>query len=275
MPEPVAARDGSLVVLASDAGVPEPRVCVLLRWLDGRFVDDRLAPRHLRQVGALQAGLQQHAVGWPPPDGFARPRVDTLTDAAKRHSIAGSAEGALPGGHPTRDDADRGLRLVADLVSAADAAVFATALEVVWTATRELGAQPGTLGLIHGDLHYENFLFHLGAAQAIDFDDCGWGFYLYDLAATSWELEGRAEYDGMRRAPLDEYSRVRPLPARYESHLWAFAILRRMQILTWVLESREHVAFRDEWQVWAREDLDGLSAALGARRGTRRRSTDG
>ena len=44
-------------------------------------------------------------------------------------------------------------------------------------------------GLIHADLHYENFLFHDGVARAIDFDDCGWGFYLYDVAVTLWELE--------------------------------------------------------------------------------------
>ena len=29
-------------------------------------------------------------------------------------------------------------------------------------------------------------------------------------------------------------------------------VLRRMQILVWVLESREHATFRDKWQSWAR-----------------------
>jgi Ser/Thr protein kinase RdoA (MazF antagonist) len=265
VPEPIAALDGSPVVLASDPGVPDPRDCVLLRWLDGRFVDDRLMPWHLRQIGVLQARLQLHSVGWTPPAGFARPRVDTLTDAGKRDSIAGSAAASRRGEHPTREDADRGLRLVAGLMSAADAAVFATALEVVWTATRELAEQPSALGLIHGDLHYENVLFHRGMARAIDFDDCGWGFHLYDVAVTLWELESRSRYDAMRAALLDEYSRSRPLPVRYDSHLSAFAILRRMQILTWVLESREHAAFRDDWQRWARKELDGISVALDAR----------
>jgi Ser/Thr protein kinase RdoA (MazF antagonist) len=36
VPEPVAARDGSLVCLAGAPGVPGPRVCVLLRRLEGR-----------------------------------------------------------------------------------------------------------------------------------------------------------------------------------------------------------------------------------------------
>jgi hypothetical protein len=61
VPEPVAARDGSFVILAGDPGVPEPHVCVLLRWLDGRFINQRLAPAHLWRVGALAGKLQEYA----------------------------------------------------------------------------------------------------------------------------------------------------------------------------------------------------------------------
>jgi hypothetical protein len=35
-------------------------------------------------------------------------------------------------------------------------------------------------------------------------------------------------------------------------------------ILLWVLESHEHVAFRDEWQAWAREELDTIARGVGA-----------
>jgi Ser/Thr protein kinase RdoA (MazF antagonist) len=266
VPEPVATLDGSLTVLAGDPGVPESRHCVLLRWLEGRFVDDRLTPGHLRRVGALEATLQLHAEGWTPPVGFVRPRLDTLTASGKSDSIAASAHLASAGNHPTPADSDRCLELMASLMSPAAEAVVAAALDVVWATTHELVAQPGAFGLIHGDLHYENFSFHLGTARAIDFDDCGWGFYLYDLAVTLWELERRPRYDDMRAALLDEDSRLRPLPVRYPDHLRAFAILRRIQILMWVLESREHAAFRDEWQVWAGEDLAGLTMALEALR---------
>lgn len=36
-------------------------------------------------------------------------------------------------------------------------------------------------GLIHGDLHQENYLFCRGAVGAIDFDDCGYGHFLCQL----------------------------------------------------------------------------------------------
>lgn len=119
-------------------------------------------------------------------------------------------------------------------------------------------------GLIHGDLHQENYLFAGAVPRVIDFDDCGWGFFLYDLAVTLFELEDRPAYERLRAALLQEHAALRPLPARTDAHLAAFAILRRMQMLMWVLGSRDHAAFRDDWLTWARSDLAGLAAAVEA-----------
>lgn len=262
VPDPVATREGSFVVVASHPGVPEPRACVLLRWLEGRFVDRRLAPAHLRRVGSLEAQLQLHAASWVPPSGFLRPRVDALTSHGKALSLARSAAAARSGDHPTREDADRSLHLVEELVSREDAALFARALEVVWSTTRKLAEAPIAFGLIHGDLHHENVLFHCGEASAIDFDDCGWGFHLYDLAVTLSELEARPRYVELRDALLGAYSQQRPLPEDYATHLAALFLLRRMQMLLWILESREHAAFRNRWRTWAREELGAIAAAV-------------
>jgi len=261
VPEPVRSRDGSFVVVVEDAGVPVPHACVLMRWLDGRFSDRRLTPAQLRRVGALEAHLHDHAESWAPPPGFRRPRVDTVTDAGKIASIAGSAAASFPGDHPTTDDAERCLRLVEALISADAAALVADALDPVRETTRRLAQTPGSFGLIHGDLHSENFLFHDGAVRAIDFDDCGWGFHLYDLAVTLWELEERPRYCELRDALLDAYAERRALPHDHTTHLQALFVLRRMQMLTWALESRRHPAFRDRWQAWARDELDAIAAA--------------
>lgn len=262
VPEPVSSRDGSFVVVASDAGVPEPHACVLLRWLEGRFSDRRLTPTQLRRVGVLEARLHGHVEGWTPPSGFLRPRVDTLTNLGKIDSTAASAADARLGDHPTREDGDRGRRLVEAVVSADAAALFARALEVVWATTRSLAEDPRRFGLIHGDLHCENFLFHRGSVRAIDFDDCGWGFHLYDLAVTLWELEDRPRYNELRDSLISGYAAERSLPGDTGVHLEALFVLRRMQMLMWALESREHVAFRDRWRVWADEELRAIARAL-------------
>ena len=262
VPAPVAARDGSLVLVGSDTGVPEARSCVLLRWLDGRFVNRGLVPVHLRRVGLLAGRLQEQAATWAPPAGFLRPRVDTLTSQGKVDSMSPSAAAALDGDHPSAADADRAIGLVEALFSRNDATILAKAIEVIWATTRRLAKETSAFGLIHGDLHHENFLFDDGEARAIDFDDCGWGFYLYDLAVTLFELEDRPRYDELRDALGGAYATTRRLPPDHAMHLDALLILRRMQILLWIIESREHAAFRDQWRGWARDELDAMAQLL-------------
>jgi len=264
VPEPVAGRDGSLAVLAHAPGMSGPRVCVLVRHQAGRFVDERLTAANMRSVARLLAGLQEHGARWAWPEDFVRPRVNSLTTAAKAAGIASAPAPPWHGDHPSREDADRCLQLVTELFTVADAAVLAAALDVVWATTGELAAQPGTAGLIHGDLHQENYLFERGTARAIDFDDCGWGLFLYDVAVTLSELEGRPRYAELRDALLDEYAARRSLPAYADDHLAALAILRRIQLLAWVIESRGHAAFREEWRDRAREHLDALATRVAA-----------
>jgi len=189
-----------------------------------------------------------------------------LSDAGKIDSMAQSSAVARRGDHPTVEDADRARRLVEAVVSPDAAMVFGRALEMVWATTRRLAEEVDAFGLIHGDLHYENFLFHRGVVRAIDFDDCGWGFHLYDLAVTLWELEGRPRYHQLRDALLAAYAEERPLPRDAAIHLQALFVLRRMQMLTWALESREQPTFRDTWQVWASEELHAIEMAVNARR---------
>jgi Ser/Thr protein kinase RdoA (MazF antagonist) len=258
IPAPVAASDGTLVVQGTHPGVPEPRPCVLLNWLDGRFRNRGLTPDHLGRIGAVMAALHVHADGWPPPEDFVRPRVDTLTTAAKRASLGGTAAVRESGLIPSLADGERATALVRDLVSIADAGVFADALDLVRSTTAVLGARQGTSGLIHGDLHQENVLFDDASVGVIDFDDCGWGFFLYDLAVPLSEVTLRPAYPDMRRALLEAYARRRSLPDDAGTHVDAFIVLRGLQILAWVLESRELPAFRDRWADWAREELDWL-----------------
>jgi hypothetical protein len=142
VPEPVAAADGTFVAIVSHSGVPEPRPCVLLRWMNGRFLDTGLTPRHLGRVGELMAALQDHGEGWARPAGFVRHRVDTLTSIANSESVSASPTAATT--HvPSREDADRAVGLANDLLSADAARTVAAALDLVWESTRRLAAGRG------------------------------------------------------------------------------------------------------------------------------------
>ena len=112
---------------------------------------------------------------------------------------------------------------------------------------RPRAATPATFGLIHGDLHQENYLFRDGRAGAIDFDDCGFGYFLYDLAVTLSEVDGRAQTSALRDGLLTGYQEVRPLPPGLAEHLPAFLALRELKLTLWFVEQRNLPGFAD-WQ---------------------------
>jgi Ser/Thr protein kinase RdoA (MazF antagonist) len=244
VPAPVATRDGALAVTATVPGVPGPRGCVLLRWVGGRFLDRTLAPVHARRMARTLAALHAHALRWRPPPGFTRPPVGRLTARAPDGAAA---------------DEDEAVRLVAEHVAARDAETVRAALHSIRTTERDLAGTRDQVALVHGDLHHENVVFAGGQARPIDFDDCGRGPLLYDLAVPRFEFTGRP---ALRDALLDEYASLRGLPRRAEDHLATLELLRRLQMVMWVLESREHPHFRARWRAWARADLDDLAAAV-------------
>jgi Ser/Thr protein kinase RdoA (MazF antagonist) len=237
VPEPVPTRDGAPLVVAEVPGVPAARVCVLLRWVAGRFVDAGLTPAHLARVGRFMARLHAHAAGFTPPAGFERPRVGAISEEVRAY-VAGP---------------------VAEHVGREGAALLAAVLDRVGRARRALGEGPAAFGLIHGDLHQENYLFDGDRVGAIDFDDCGWGHHLLDFAVVLSELRGRPDHAALRDGLLRGYQEVRPLPEGYGWHLPAFLAMRELQLTLWFLEQRHHPGF-EEWEEEVRGGLDELRA---------------
>ncbi|MEO6457283.1 MAG: phosphotransferase [Chloroflexia bacterium] len=254
VPEPVPTRDGPLLTVATAPGVPQPHICVLFRWLPGRLLRHGLTPRHLARVGELTAHLQNHASRWGPPPGFIRGRVDWPIDAARW----------LP--DPFAPEVVTYVHaLVANNLTRAEAEQVTAVLEQVRAAEQTLGQGPDAFGLIHADLHYGNLLFARGAVRAIDFDDCGFGPHLYDLAVMLSAILDWAEYPALRAGLLAGYRRVRPLQVEHEAHLDTFIALRRVQDALWMLEVREHPAIEDDWAAEARQAMALLPVLMTAR----------
>jgi Ser/Thr protein kinase RdoA (MazF antagonist) len=264
IPQPILTRDGGLLTIAEVDGVPEPRTCVLFRWLPGRFLDSSLTPTHLERVGMFMGHLQEHAAQWPFPSHFVRGRVDNLTSEARLVPCVDlhSASPTDLEKHPADEDVERCLRLIAELGLPEDRAVVHRAIHQIRQVLTELGYGADVFGLIHADLHQENYLFHRGRVCAIDFDDCGFGHYLYDLTVTLLEIQHIQQYASLRTALLAGYRRARPLPPAHEGYLDTFLALRHLQLLMWVLESREHPAFRNAWKSWAHHELQQLKLSV-------------
>ncbi|MDQ3929550.1 MAG: phosphotransferase [Chloroflexota bacterium] len=248
VPDPVQTRTGTLLTVAQAATVPSPHICVLFRWLNGRQVITGLTPTHMERSGALMARLQKHAAQFGPPLGFDRGRVDYPVERARR----------LP--DPFDIEVVAYCRtLVADTLTEEEAKQVEVVIERVREAEHALGivreARPPTFGLIHADLHHYNLLFQRGTVRAIDFDDCGFGPLLYDLAVPLSMLQDRPAYPALRAGLLRGYRQVRHLSAEHEAHLDTFIALRHLQDALWVLEYRKHPAIRDDWAAQARASL--------------------
>ncbi len=239
VPEPVPTRAGALLTVAGAPGVPEPRICALFRWVPGRFVRARLMPRHLEQVGRLIARLQDHAQGFQPPPGFTRKRIDDIP--ATRAAV---------------------VPLVAGVRPPSDVALVEAALDRVATTLDGLGHGPDAYGLIHSDLHQWNYLFHHGQVHLLDFDDCGYAPFLYDLAVTTFEVEHEPRFPALRAALLAGYGATRPLPPDPETVLTTLTQLRRIQNLVWDIGLQGDVYRRDDWEQIVTSGLDRLRAFM-------------
>jgi Ser/Thr protein kinase RdoA (MazF antagonist) len=223
VPGPVRTRRGELWTAASTAGVPEPRVCTLMTWVEGRLVGRRRSPSLLRKIGAFMARLHRQAERFEPPDGFVRPRWD--------HE------------KPLGQDTDT--RAGWDCLTPSQKTLFEAVGRRLRQAVRRVGHGSQAFGLIHGDLTFPNLLLRRGQLCAIDFDDCGFGHFLYDLAILLDRIEMREDYRALRAALLEGYRDVRPLPREHEAELDTFLLARWVFLGLSFLSRPEHAGPRE------------------------------
>ncbi len=242
VPEPVATREGTLVRRVADAGVPEPRQCVLFRWVDGRFCGSRPDTRALARVGAFMATLHRHAESYVTPAHFTRPRWDYEglryralgTDLAQSLAHLSRAEQALLDAMATR----------------------------VRRTMEDLQEERTVFGLIHADLYERNYLFCGKKVHAIDFDGCGWGYYLFDIGVTLSTLLEHSAYPQLRRAFLQGYRSVRALSEEHEALIDTFIGGRLMCHVLWLAAHVEEPAYGERSRRRIALELNEIKALL-------------
>jgi Ser/Thr protein kinase RdoA (MazF antagonist) len=252
VPTPVPTASGPLLTVAGIPDLPQQFICVLFRWMPGRRLRHGLSPRQMEGVGELMARLQDHALQWERPHGFARGRVEWPIEGARW----------LPDPFAPQVIAQIHER-VAGALSEGEAALVAEVLERVRSVEEALTDQPDTFCLIHADLHYGNLLFSGDTVRAIDFDDCGFGPLLFDPAVMLSAILGWPNYATLRAALLRGYRRVRNLSAEHEDLLDTFIALRQVQDALWLLQTEEHPAVGGDWAEVARQSLAPLESLLG------------
>ena len=234
VPEPVPTRDGELLVKIETPHVPGVRNCSLLRWMKGRMLKKGFLPRHFRSVGRLMAQLHEHAVNWEPPHGFTRRHWDW-------DGLFGDTAGF---GVPAR--------VLWEEIPESDRTSLETVARHVRQVMDKLGKGKTVYGLIHSDLAVQdNMLFSGGEARAIDFDDCGYSYWMYDIAVTLSDWQEAENWPEIRDALIEGYREIRPLPEEHLTYLDLFMVARHATIMLWATGSAhlfpEH---REEAYTW-------------------------
>ncbi len=223
---PLPGRDGEWVqTLASPSGRAS-RHAVAFERLPGREPDaGSAAPPWFERLGALTARMHGHARRWPAPPGFVRKRWDFQAMVGPR--------------------AYWGPWRAASGLDASGAAVVAGALADVECQLARLGCGAAQFGLVHADLRLANLLADGERLRVIDFDDCGFGWFAYDFAASVSFLEHEPIVPALLAAWLAGYGREGSLTTQECAALPAFVVLRRVLLTAWLASHAEIPFARD------------------------------
>lgn len=237
VPEPLPTLEGKLLTKIITPGVPQGRIVSLIRWLDGRRLTKGFRPNHFQAWGQMMARLHQFAAGWQPPEGFKRPHWDW-------HGQLGGRDFNYS---------------VEDLVDSMPKR-FQEPFEMVSRQARQvmqdLGKGPDTYGMIHADMYPENVLFKAGEVFPIDFEDCGFGYWMWDIGVALCQWPWTEDWYWMRDSFLEGYAQVRTLPESQLTHLDLFMAAQYATMVLWASAFIKHdPAMKAEHEKW--RDRDG------------------
>ncbi len=228
IPRPVPTIDADFVVEIPDEkdGLDGRRHCDLMTWVDGREVapGQGFGPSAAYTIGAALAHVHNVSDDFVPPPNFVLPKWDTTMFSA-------DSPYRPPGGPD-------------DLLTGADRALFYEIADRTTDVFAYLSRERHTAGIIHGDYILGNCLIRRRGrswhASVLDFDDCGWGYYLYDLcpvlgnmAGYPGSIAGNPRFGLLRQSYLAGYRSVRELPTEWEAHIPLLMAARNANHCLW------------------------------------------
>ncbi len=214
-PIAVAGKDGALIQDGTADAMPRPRHCVLFDWLPGREPDesgDLIAS--FEELGEISGRIHRHSKGWTLPDQFERLNWDY------DHML---------GDAPYWGRWQDGMGLDAGRI-----ALFERLSATIKRRLEAYGKAPARHGVIHADLRLANLLVDEAGTRVIDFDDCGFGWYMYDFGAALSFIEHRPDVPELTAAWVAGYRRAIDLPEADEREIPTFILLRRLLLVAWI-----------------------------------------
>jgi Ser/Thr protein kinase RdoA (MazF antagonist) len=215
-PMPVKGRDGEIIQQVRHKQMPIQRNIVLFDWETGKEprISENLS-RPFEALGEVTARMHLHAKSWKRPPWFQRLTWDFETSLGDATPHWGHWRNGI-GLHTENEK------------------LFGRTVELIGKRLNVFGKSADRFGLIHCDLRLANLLMDGDAVKVIDFDDCGFGWYMYDAATpVSFYEHERHVPDLIEHWKLG-YRRVLPLSKVDEAEIPTFVVLRRLLLVAWI-----------------------------------------
>ncbi len=211
----VPGNDGDNIQHVQAEGMPgRARHVVMFDWESGAEPpeDNLLEPFEL--LGTVSAKMHQHSMNWNRPPWFERYTWDYETSL-----------GSKPHWGRWQD----GMGLDADRER-----LFGKTADLIKSRLGKFGQAQTRWGLVHCDIRLANLLIQGNVTKVIDFDDCGFSWFMYDCATALSFLEGREDVPDLIQAWVRGYRSVIDLSEEDEHEIPTFVMLRRLLLVAWI-----------------------------------------
>ncbi len=215
-PQPIKGINQEIIQEVTHPTFSRPRYSVLSDWEEGvepGIGQDLIKPFEI--LGEVTARMHDHARQWKRPPFFERFTWDFETSLGTEKPHWGRWRDGMG-------------------VDAAKAKIFERAVNLIEKRLGTYGKGDERFGLIHCDLRLANLLIHGPSVKVIDFDDCGFGWYMYDAATPVSFYEHEPQVPDLIEAWKIGYRKAGILSKADEAEIPTFVMLRRMLLVAWI-----------------------------------------
>ncbi len=215
MPVVIKNNQGELLTQLSEYN------CTMFSFLEGttlRGIDGEELLGYLQEIGTITAKLHCQVQQWSGANELIR-FTWNFEDLLGKDARVGDWRN-----HPRLSEEER--------------IVYEKSEQIIGEKLEQYGKNPDNYGLIHSDFNINNVLVDQGKVQVLDFDDCGFGWFLYDLSTSVLEYD-----EGIREkiaAWVKGYEKERKLSEIDKSMIPTFIVMRKIVRIGWIASHMEN-----------------------------------
>jgi Ser/Thr protein kinase RdoA (MazF antagonist) len=222
VPNPIENHEGNFYTSILHEASGRMFHCVLYSWILGEELEDAPTDEQLSALGAAMATMHLAAQGFELPEESSLPTFDDPLWWTEDFLLSEKS-----------------------VLDAEAKELISRALSAIKSGVSKFYAN-GTPILIHADMHGGNVLWYQDSLSVIDFDDCGFGFPLQDLATALYYLDTPEQDAAFKQG----YASIAPVPQYSEIEMKMLLLQRRIVLLNYLYETSnlEHRSMIPEYQ---------------------------